>query len=73
MGGHVFGDQPEAELAELERVTRSGGMVILCPGNNDKDNDAMLSGFEQGYAWGRKYLKNPATGSNASTGELADN
>jgi SAM-dependent methyltransferase len=53
MGGHVFGDQPEAELAELERVTRSGGMVILCPGNNDQDNDVHAFLVGRGYAWGR--------------------
>jgi len=38
MGGHVFGDDPTPELAEMERVTRPGGMVICCPGNDDQDN-----------------------------------
>ena len=34
MGGHVFGDDPQAEYAEMKRVTKPGGMVILCPGSN---------------------------------------
>lgn len=32
MGGHVFGDYPESEYREMERVTKPGGMLILCPG-----------------------------------------
>lgn len=53
MGGHVFGDEPEAEWAELARVTRPGGMVILCPGNNvhDKGHHAFLKA--QGCQWAR--------------------
>ena len=38
MSGHVYGDQPQEELAEMLRVTRPGGMVVLCPGNNDVDD-----------------------------------
>jgi SAM-dependent methyltransferase len=53
MGGHVFGDAPEAECDELERVTRKGGMVILCPGNNDVDNPAHRLLLERGYRWSR--------------------
>jgi SAM-dependent methyltransferase len=34
MAGHVFGDDPIAEYTEMERVTRAGGMVVLCPGSN---------------------------------------
>lgn len=51
--GYVFGDQPEAECRELERVTRPGGMVILCPGNNDLDNLEHQVLVEHGYAWSR--------------------
>lgn len=53
MGGHVFGDDLELEYNELFRVTRPGGMVILCPGNNDKDNGthAFLTG--KGFSWAR--------------------
>ncbi|MCE5207293.1 MAG: class I SAM-dependent methyltransferase [Chloroflexi bacterium] len=53
MGGHVFGDEPEAEWAELKRVTRYGGMVILCPGNDDVDNEIHQFLIDQGCDWGR--------------------
>ena len=53
MGGHVFGDDPPVEIAELERVTRPGGMVILCPGNNDCDNECHRALLAAGYAWSR--------------------
>jgi 2-polyprenyl-3-methyl-5-hydroxy-6-metoxy-1,4-benzoquinol methylase len=53
MGGHVFGDNPEAEYEEMRRVTKSGGMIILCPGNNDRDDEAHQFLVDQGFAWGR--------------------
>lgn len=53
MGGHVFGDNSQHELLELERVTKPGGMVILCPGNNDKDNQLHHLLIEHGYSWSR--------------------
>ncbi len=53
LAGHVFGDDPPAELRELSRVTRGDGMVILCPGNNDVDNDAHAFLVEQGFSWSR--------------------
>ncbi|MCJ7658191.1 MAG: class I SAM-dependent methyltransferase [Anaerolineales bacterium] len=53
LGGHVFGDNPEEERRELERVTKLGGMVILCPGNNDKDNLAHKVLTTNGYSWSR--------------------
>jgi len=53
LGGHVFGDHPEEEHAELVRVTRPGGAVILCPGAGDRDEErhAFLAG--RGFDWGR--------------------
>lgn len=51
MGGHVFGDAPEAELAEMERVTRPGGMVVFMPAANkpgDADHRFLVA---QGYQW----------------------
>lgn len=53
MGGHVFGDELEAEYRELCRVTKKGGSVILCPGNIDRDNEvhAFLTG--KGFEWAR--------------------
>lgn len=53
MAGHVFGDRPEAEYAELVRVVKPGGMVILCPGNNDADDDRHQFLVDQGFAWSR--------------------
>ena len=53
MGGHVFGDHPEEEVQELERVTKLGGMVILCPGNNDRENAVHKHLVSQGYDWSR--------------------
>jgi SAM-dependent methyltransferase len=51
MGGHVFGGTPDAEYAELCRVTRPGGMVILCPGTSMGENPAHEYLLEQGFAW----------------------
>lgn len=53
LAGHVFGDDPAAECAELLRVTKPGGMVILCPGNNDSDNPTHACLLEHGFAWSR--------------------
>lgn len=52
MGGHVFGDDPEAELAEMERVTHSGGIVVFVPATNqeeDSENHELL--VAHGYDW----------------------
>ncbi|MBN1262013.1 MAG: methyltransferase domain-containing protein [Anaerolineae bacterium] len=52
MGGHVFGDDPEAEYRELARATRpDGGMIILCPGNNDRDDARHAFLVARGFAW----------------------
>ena len=53
MGGHVFGDTPESEHKELSRVTKLGGMIILCPGNSDKDNQVHDYLVGQGFNWSR--------------------
>lgn len=53
IGGHVFGDYLEREYAELMRVTKLGGMIVLCPGNNDKDNAAHQFLVAQGFHWAR--------------------
>ncbi len=49
MGGHVFGDHPEAEYAEMKRVTRTGGMLILCPGSSLSENKAHDFLISQGF------------------------
>jgi SAM-dependent methyltransferase len=51
LSGHVYGDAPDDELKEMERVARPGGMVILCPGNSDVDNDAHQALVDNGYEW----------------------
>ncbi|NSW91879.1 MAG: methyltransferase domain-containing protein [Firmicutes bacterium] len=51
MSGHVFGDNLLGEWRELERITKPGGIVILCPGNNDKDNNVHSFLIDQGCSW----------------------
>lgn len=51
MGGHVFGEIPEQELSELERVTKENGLIILCPGNDDEDNDIHKFLVNHGFKW----------------------
>ena len=53
MGGHVFGDNPEAEYVELVRIAKPGGMVILCPGNSDTDGGRHFFLVDHGFQWSR--------------------
>lgn len=53
MAGHVFGEYLEREYQELQRVTKPGGMVILCPGNNDLDNATHKYLISHGFEWSR--------------------
>ena len=53
IAGHVFGDQPEAEFIEMERVTKRDGQILLCPGNNDQDNDIHQFLLEKGFLWSK--------------------
>jgi SAM-dependent methyltransferase len=53
MAGHAFGDDREHEHAELERVTRRGGLIVLCPGNNDEDNECHRFLASKGFEWSR--------------------
>jgi len=53
VAGHVFGDHPEEELTEMRRVTKTGGMMILMPGNNDVDNDTHQYLIKKGFQWDR--------------------
>lgn len=50
MSGHVFGDDPPAEVAEMTRVTRDGGMILLHPGTNaNTEQEAHRYLVEQGF------------------------
>lgn len=49
MAGHVFGSHPEAEFAEMKRVTKPGGMIILCPGTSMGENKAHEYLISQGF------------------------
>ena len=51
MGGHVFGDHPEAEYAEMQRVTKPGGMLILCPGTSQSENKTHEYLLTHGFDW----------------------
>jgi SAM-dependent methyltransferase len=53
MAGHVFGDEPEREYSELERVTRPDGIIALCPGNKDQDNERHSFLISKGFHWSR--------------------
>lgn len=53
MNGHVFGDYPHEEFQEMLRVVRPGGLIILCPGNGDRDNAAHQFLVEKGFSWSR--------------------
>jgi SAM-dependent methyltransferase len=53
MAGHVFGEQPEKEYQEMLRVTKLGGMIILCPGNNDNDNSTHDFLISNDFEWSR--------------------
>jgi len=51
MCAHVFGDEPAEEYREMMRATKPGGMIILCPGNNDIDNERHQFLIEKGFEW----------------------
>ena len=40
MAGHVFGDDFDAEYAEMQRVVRPGGLILLHPGTNATSESA---------------------------------
>ena len=51
IGGYVFGDDPNEELQEMLRITKPGGMVILCPGNDDQNNERHDFLVNNGFEW----------------------
>ena len=51
MGGHVFGDNCQQEYAEMIRVTKPSGMVILCPAGAKQDDDRHNFLRSNGFEW----------------------
>lgn len=51
MVSHVFGADPQAELAEMLRVTRPGGMVIMVPGTAMHEEENHIFLIDQGFNW----------------------
>jgi SAM-dependent methyltransferase len=51
MGAHVFGDHLEASYNEMKRVTKPGGMIILCPGTSIQETKAHEYLVGKGFAW----------------------
>lgn len=53
MCGHVVGDDFDAELAEIERVCKSGGYLLDCPGDSEGDirpsPELIRRGWEEFY------------------------
>ncbi len=60
--GHVFGDHLEAELNEMCRVVKPGGLIILCPGNRDRDDEVHQWLVDRGFNWGRFEEPGPSVG-----------
>ena len=51
LSGHVVGDDYPGEIAEMERVTKSGGWLVICNGDDEfvresPDGELLARGFE---------------------------
>ena len=58
MSGHVIGDDYDKEISELERITKNGGWILDCPGEDDRkkdtpDQNLTKRGFEYLYYLGK--------------------
>ena len=51
VAGHVFGDYMDEEFLEMHRVVKTGGMIILIPGNNDEDNETNAFLIQKGFKY----------------------
>ncbi len=49
MSGHVVGDDLDRELAEFERVVKSGGWILDCPGDEQYKSDPNAELIRRGY------------------------
>lgn len=57
--GHVFGDDRIRELREMERVVKTGGMVVLIPGSSQREMESHNYLVEQGYHW-QEFIEPPS-------------
>lgn len=57
--GHVFGDQPDAELTEMQRVVKPGGILILIPGATPSETASHAFLAAHGFAW-QDFIEPPA-------------
>ena len=51
IGGHVVGDDYDKEIAEITRVLKDGGIIVLCNGDDEfkrkgPDQELVKRGFE---------------------------
>lgn len=49
MSGHVVGDDYNREIAELTRVCKSGGWLLDCPGDSERDLQPKAALIERGW------------------------
>lgn len=59
MGGHVFGDEMEKELAECQRVLKPGGQILFCPGTANAESKAHTFLLEHGFCYA-DFIEPPA-------------
>ena len=51
--GDALWGMMDRQLAEMMRVTKSGGMVIVCPGSTDSESESHRFLVGNGFAWSR--------------------
>jgi ubiquinone/menaquinone biosynthesis C-methylase UbiE len=49
MSGHVVGDNLDAEIAELMRVTKNGGWILDCPGERNNKSEPNRALMDRGW------------------------
>ena len=49
MSGHVVGDDYDGEITELTRVCRSGGWLLDCPGDSERDISLNIEMVNRGF------------------------
>ena len=49
MQGHVIGDELDKEIMELTRVYRSGGWLVNCPGDSEREYQPYVELTDRGW------------------------